>query len=309
MTKGKLGLSIGFATLWCVLSAGVAAGQTLNWSPSERYDDGVDTSVAVHASGLVLEFHQSHAAGSFDIWYHVGILNGTSVTWGGSQFMGQTGSWPTVAVSKEGYVIVVWSTGQFKSGSVLHYRVGRINPHGGTNQSITWETSPDNVWDSGFHSSIAINDSGVIVGVHETGNSSTGMYYRVGHLTSPASGDFTITWDSGHYGVFFDDGINPHIALNNRNEVVEVHQVSKGRLLHYHRGTVSGGTINFAASQRYDNSADRPAVALLDSGFVVELHSGIWAQTGRLTPRTLRVSSSPGISSKSVAIATAPTPP
>ncbi len=197
--------------------------------------------------------------------------------------MGQTGSWPTVAIGKEGYVIVVWSTGSFKSGSELDYRVGQIDPNGGLNQSVTWLIYPT-FWDRGFHSSIAINDSGVIVGVHETGYSSTGMYYRVGHLSNPAGGDYYIALDSGSSGVFFDDGINPHIALNDGNQVVESHQVSGENLMHYHRGTVSGGAINFQPSQRYDNGAQQPAVALLNSGFVAELHGGIFSRTGRLNP-------------------------
>ncbi len=260
-----------------------AAPQTLQWSPGQKYDDGVDSCVAVHPSGLVLEVHQSHALGNFGLWYHVGMLKGTSVTWGGSQSLGSSqGSWPSVAISKEGYVVLVRSSGQFKSGSVLRYQVGKIDPYGGMNQSIAWLHYGD--WDAGFHSSIAINDNGVIVGVHETGHSSTGLYYRVGHLTDPAAGNFAITWDSGRYGIQYDDGVNPHIALNNRNEVVEVHQVFGEDLLHYRRGTVSGGFINFAGSRRYDNNANRPAVALLDSGFVVELHGGVYARTGTLSP-------------------------
>lgn len=95
-------------------------------------------------------------------------------------------------------------------------------------------------------------------------------------------------------GVHYDAGINPHIALNNLNEVVEVHQASsKDELLHYRRGTVSRGTINFGGSQRYDSAAVDPAVSLLDNGLVVELHSPygdtienrpLYARTGTLNP-------------------------
>ena len=273
---------LGSANFQVSVSVGTAP-ETLQWSPAQKYDDGVDTSVTVHPSGLVLEVHQSHGVGNFGLWYHVGMLNGTSVTWGGSQSLGASeGHWPNFAISKEGYVIFVRSSGQFKSGSELHYQVGKIDPYGGINQSITWLHYGK--WDAGFHSSIAINDNGVIVGVHETGHSSSGLYYRVGHLTNPAGGDYSITWDSGHYGIHYDDGINPHIGLNNLNQVVEVHQVPGESLLHYHRGTVSGGTINFAGSRRYDDNADRPAVALLDSGLVVELHGGVYARTGTLSP-------------------------
>jgi hypothetical protein len=143
----------------------------------------------------------------------------------------------------------------------------------------------DAFWDAGFHASIAINDNGLIVGVHEAGHNSSGMYYRVGHLLDPAAGKYTMAWDSGSYGIHYNDGINPHISLNDSNEVVEVHQADeREHLLHYFRGTVSGGTIHFAGSQRYDDIATRPAVALTDSGFVVEIHGGVAGRPGMLSP-------------------------
>lgn len=57
MTKAKAGVYIILATICCVLSAGLAAAQTLQWSPEQQYDDGINPSVALHPSGLVLEFH------------------------------------------------------------------------------------------------------------------------------------------------------------------------------------------------------------------------------------------------------------
>jgi len=51
-------------------------------------------------------------------------------------------------------------------------------------------------------------------------------------------------------------------------QVVAVHQVPGEALLHYRRGTLSGGGIQFGDSKRYDNYAERPAIALLDSGLV-----------------------------------------
>jgi len=283
MMKTKAGVYIILATICCVLSADLAAAQRLEWSPEQQYDEGINPSVAVHPSGLVLEFHQS-SIGITDIWYHVGMLNGTSVTWGGSQSLGQKGNWATVAISKEGYVILVRSTTHFKNGGDLRYWVGEIDPSGGINQSINWLVR-DAFWDAGFHASIAINDNGLIVGVHEAGHNSNGMYYRVGHLADPAAGNYRMVWDSGSYGIHYNDGINPHISLNNRNEVVEVHQVPGENLLHYLRGTVSGGTIHFTSSHRYDDGAQRPAVALTtDSGFVVELHGGVAGRAGMLSP-------------------------
>jgi hypothetical protein len=289
MMKAKLWVYLG-RTMCCILllaKTATATAQTLKWTPSERYDDGVDTSLAAHASGLVLDAHQTHAIGGNTLWYHVGMLTGMGVTWGGSQGLPGAGEWPNIAITKEGHVIFVYSTGPRKSNSDLYYTVGKIDPYGGTNQSIQWLTRSTR-WDSGFHSSIAVNKNGIIVGVHESGSGGTGLYYRIGHLTNPSGGNYSITWDSGQNGIKYDDGINPHIALNNRNEVVEVHQVTGQNYLHYRRGTLSGGAISLAGSPRYDNNSSEATVALLDSGLVIELHrsnsdGGGYARTGKLS--------------------------
>jgi hypothetical protein len=272
-------------------TSGVAiekSGCDLEFNPSSLYDYGVQSSIALHSSGLALEFHRAQMDGR--IFYRVGKqspLNKNEIVWGNSQSANAYGYWPAVAISKEGYVIAVHSDNQYKSGSQQYYQVGKIDPNGDEKQSISWKT--DLVfWDGGFHTSIAINDNGLIVGVHETQfMSGTGLYYRVGQLRNPAAGEYTIAWSSGYNGVNYDDGKNPHIAINNQNEVVEVHQVTGATLLHYRRGTVSEGKITFAASQRYDNEAWEPAVALLDSGLVLEVHSsfeGLYSRTGKLDP-------------------------
>jgi hypothetical protein len=286
MTKKIFFTHLVLIVCFVALCTGRASSQTPQWSPCEKYDQGEDTSLAAHVSGLVLEVHQSHAIGNRGLWYHVGMLTSTSVSWGRSQSLGLSGgSWPNFAISKEGYVIFVRSSGQFKSGSELNYQVGKIDPYGTIDQSITWLSYGK--WDAGFHSSIAINDNGTIVGVHESGTGGTGLYYRVGHLKNPNAGDYTIAWDSGEYGIKYDDGINPHIAINNLNQVVEVHQVGGESYLHYRRGNLSGGTVTFGGSPRYSNDGNEPTVALLDNGFVMELDSrndgNTYARTGVLS--------------------------
>jgi hypothetical protein len=121
--------------------------------------------------------------------------------------------------------------------------------------------------------------------VHRTHGSSDALYYRVGHLTNPAGGDYTIQWDSGAWGIEYEIGRSPSIAINNHSQVVEVHQLPGETLLHHRRGTVTGGTIKFAESRRYDNYAEKPSVALLDNGTVLEVHSlgGLISRTGSLS--------------------------
>jgi hypothetical protein len=262
------------------------------FNPFDLYDSGKQSSIALHSSGLVLEFHQAQSSGG--LWYRVGKQSPedkNDIVWGNSQKVSDAyGYWPAVALSKEGFVIAVHSDLAFKTGSEQFYRVGYIDPNGDQNQSISWITDFIH-WDGGFNTSIAINDNGVIIGVHESNAfSGTGLYYRIGHLSYV---DYSIAWNSGSTGVNYDDGINPNIAINNHNEVVEVHQVTNESLLHYRRGTVSEGKINFAESQRYENYAKEPAVALLDSGLVLEVHvgwvgrdtgGGVYSRTGKLDP-------------------------
>jgi len=282
------------ASSLCFQSAARASGSDASvaaidcepqFTPLAEYDHGVQSSTAVHPSGLVLEFHKTDNIFDSSLWYRLGTLDGPTVSWAGSRRSVANGYQPAVAVTKEGYVILVFSSSPFKNESDLSYHIGQIDPYGGNNQSISWLT-PSIRWDRGFNGSIAINDDGVIVGVHETGHASTGLYYRVGHFRNPPACDFTIQWDSSHYGIQYEDGINPQIAINNRNQVVEVHQVPGESLLHYRRGSVNGGTINLGQSRRYDDNAEHPAVALLDNGTVLAADS----MTRRVNTRTGKLS-------------------
>jgi hypothetical protein len=259
-------------------NCGTVANLTIDAGPTgcdvqfgllHHYDNGAQPSVALISTNLVLEVHKSES--NSGLWYRVGKLNGMTVLWGIAKHTNTNGYWPTVAMSNSGYVIFVHSTEGSRDGSRLDYRVGKLDPNGDQNQLVTWLTG-DAKWDAGFHSSISMNNSGVIVGVHES-SSSSGLFYRVGHLTNPGGGNYTVTWDSGDMGIRYSDGDNPHIALNNNGQVVEVHQVSSENKLHYIRGTVSEGRIKFASDQpRYHSSAHRPSVALNDNGFVTEVH-------------------------------------
>lgn len=224
-----------------------------------------------------------------DLWYRVGKLDSTGVTWGPSQQDGSSGHAPSIALTKEGDVLVVHGNRDRdgKNWSDLYYRVGWIDPNGDQNQSITWKSDIIH-WNVGFHVSIAMNDNGVIVGVHEAGRGGDGLYYRVGHFKNPALGDFSIEWASGPWGIRYETGVNPGIAINNHDQIVEVHQVPNETLLHYRRGHLSGGVISFGDSRRYDNHAESPAVALLDNGLVLEVHQlgGLISRTGKLSHPT-----------------------
>jgi hypothetical protein len=181
---------------------GTAAVQSCDpvFGPNSSIGSGIRTSVAAHRSGLVLEVHNTDNRYTNTIWYHVGKRDGPGVNWGPSR-VAANGYAPAVTISKEGYVILVHGTSQYGDAlydSDLNYRVGKIDPHGDQNQSIQWLTA-DKFLDAGVQSSIAMNENGLIVGVHEPGRGGDGIYYWVGRLVTPDAGrNYDIVWDSGH---------------------------------------------------------------------------------------------------------------
>ena len=91
--------------------------------------------------------------------------------------------------------------------------------------------------------------------------------------------------DTGDYGQKYADGINPHISINDSCEVVEVHQASANdHKLHYIRAKLKANSIEFNKSQPKYNG-QRPTVALLNDGYLVEVHddgSSVYYRTGQL---------------------------
>ena len=270
---------------------------TMNWSGLASVDSGFRSSTAMHYSGMVVEVHDSkNTLYSSGLYYHIGKLDatGTKVTWSPSKHIPDKpkAQWccapvyPSVAITNEGYVIVTYSDGENKKDSNLNYMVGTLNLNGDLEQKIQWKTDIK-AFDSGYHGTIAVNASGVIAEAHESGSGGKGIYYRLGHLTDPAGGDFHIVWDTDDEGKWYSNGINPHISINDSGEVVEVHQVaSNDHKLHYIRGKLKAKSIEFNASQpNYNNNGQRPAVALLNDGSLVELHdngSSVYYRTGQL---------------------------
>ena len=266
---------------------------TMDWSNFASIGRGYRSSTAMHYSGLMVEVHDAtnpyylpHSTGT---WYHIGQLNasGTKVNWGPSRHLTCCfAMYPSVAITNEGYVIFSYSTGQSKKNSDLKMMVGTVNVNGGVDQEIQWKTG-NLPFDSGYHNTLAVNASGVIAEAHESGSGGKGIYYRLGHLKDPANGNFNVVWDTGDYGKNYGNGINPHISINDNGDVVEVHQAAANDYkLHYIRGKLNANSIQFNKSQpQYNSNGQRPAVALQNDGYLVEVHDNgdsVFYRTGQL---------------------------
>ena len=261
-------------------SAESAAPKTLiDWADFDTFDTGYESSVAMHPSGLIVEVHSSGQTFLTynGLFYRIGKLDPTkgTVAWGPSRrwvTKDKNGSWPAVAITKEGYAILTYSNAFTKDNAVLRYYVGTLDLNGGTDQLINFKVQNEKL-DTGFHDSISVNYNGTIAEAHEA-DGKKGMYYRLGHLKAPASGNFNIVWDSGDGGQPWDDGVNPQIAINDNNDVVEVHQASgDDHRLHYTRAKISGNRITFGKDHPFYSAGKRPAVTLLNNGYLVEMHA------------------------------------
>jgi hypothetical protein len=248
----------------------------VNFGLAMQYDKGAATSVDINASNVVVEVHQSEAEGT--LWYHVGRLDGNTIKWEKSSKY-DDGITPTVALNDQGSVVEVHQT-QNRLSSSLWYRVGTVNPSG---LSINWGNSSQ--FDDGNNPSVALNNGGVAVEVHETSNRiDNKLWYHVGRLEGN-----TLKWGPSRD---YDKGKTPSIALNNNGLAVEVHKSQGHDTLWYRVGRVNGDGIDWGTSHQYQDGA-QPSVALTDDGFVIEVHKSqaagtLWRMVGQVEGDQIR---------------------
>ena len=255
--------------------------QEIHWNGPEQYDTGVQPSVAIHSNGLVVEFHKSQNTSR--IWYRFGQAHAYYIEWGRSREAGWVGFFPAVAITKEGYVIVTYSSGSANKPD-LKYSIGQVDLKAGIDQAIDWK-SKGITYDSGSHNSIAYFNN-TVVDVHQSGN---GLFYRIGWLLKPENG--TISWLTG--ATRYDQGVNPHIAVDANQHVVEVHQgAANVPNLFYRRGTVHAlipGSASIDFQREYlDGQGWSPTVAMTGNGSVLEFYSlsNAFYRTGRFVAGT-----------------------
>jgi hypothetical protein len=250
------------------------------WAPLQGLGGGYLPTVAIHPSGLMVEVNQlGDSIHTYKgVVYRVGKLDAASgtVSWGQSH---ELKSWsdfsvhPSVVITREGYVIIAYSNLGAYNGT-LRYFVGTLNPDGGADQTIQFRIF-DQYYDRGYRSSLSVNYNGTIAEVHQEGSDQYNeeLYYRLGHLTSPGTGDFSITWDTGTGGKYYEKGQTPSISINDNGDVAEMHIVPNENKIHYIRGRLSGDAIAFQQVHPPFASDDfAPTVALLNNGYVMTFH-------------------------------------
>ncbi|MDO7877689.1 hypothetical protein Q5H93_23335 [Hymenobacter sp. ASUV-10] len=242
----------------------------------QKYDTGILPKIAISGS-TVVEVHQSQNLQ--DIYYHVGQLDDTTWNYGPSTQY-DDGITPGVALNASGTVVEVHQSNGGSSNLWCH--VGPVNT---SSKSISFGKSQQ--YDKGTTPSVALNDHGVVVEIHQSNGASTSLWYNVGQVdTSKKEIDFGKSWEHVN-------GVTPIVALNNNGLVVEVHQSNGPSFnLWYTVGQVntSDKSISFGESQPYDTGT-RPAITLTDDGRVIEVHRSqtfdtLWRRTGTVNAAT-----------------------
>ena len=131
-----------------------------------------------------------------------------------------------------------------------------------TNLTVDWGNSTV----TGRNPSVAVNNNGVAVEIHEHHNHE--LWYRVGMVDTDSK---TINWGSSSK---YDSGVQPHVAIDDNLNVVENHKSQNNETLRCSAGKVdpASKTIDWGSSQKYD-SGNSPSIAIYnDPPCVVEVH-------------------------------------
>lgn len=188
------------------IHANAAARTPMFMMPTPNYyDDGFTPSIAFVKNDTLVE---EHVSSNGYLWYHVGVVNRASVSWGAAQQY-DDGADPSVAGDGKGGVLEVHRGGQ--SSDQLYYRTG-------TEKSIIqvdWNKINGNdstPYAKGYRPAVAFSGPNVVV---ETHSDASGLgSWSVGKI---AAGK--LTWFPGGS---FAGSFRPTVAANARGNAIEL---------------------------------------------------------------------------------------
>ncbi|MFN8396031.1 MAG: hypothetical protein U0176_15445 [Bacteroidia bacterium] len=240
--------------------------KNVSFVPYRHFDAGRFPSIAVNAGGVTIEGHQRQ--GDSKLFYNVGIALNQSIgfmTDNGTSF--DNGAPPRFAINDQNWAVEIHKSNGPSSN--LWYHAGPVDPG-----QQSWDHGDSHKDGSGQDPDIALNNSWVVVSVHEDDGN---IMIRTGTL------------DTGERIINFNDastlasGVTPTVALNNLGLVVAAY--SNDETIYWWLGRVVDGALNPIGSGVAANGI-LPSIGLTDEGVVVlgfESGGGIFAMAGALT--------------------------
>ncbi len=239
--------------------------------PRKRYFcSGAYPRVTLNDSNTVVEIHKGEFLDR--CCYRVGRVDLTrmKIVWGPSTHL-NVGLRPDVAINNNNTVVAIFRENVFTKH--LSYRVGQLSK---ATKEITWITRKTRI--TGVLAevfSVDINDNGFVVLSYQV-PVTTHIHYLVGRLSMPSTSG-VIEWSKIFHMCI---GFTPSVSINNRDQVVQIHQSLARRHLVSNVGVAWWGDdfkgIEWSSlkgtSNRHYGKGIYPSVAIDDSGRVVEAH-------------------------------------
>ena len=229
LSAAKPPSTITFDNLGCVLGIYNVAGTlqakvgTMNqkgaiqWdSTNTVVDSGVSPAVKMNNNGQCIVTYynggdKTHK--SAGLYFRMGTVANGSVTWNGSICYLGAGANPSVAYNDEGFFLFVY-TGVGSNSTNLCWTAGKITSPGKIQASPSGGVF---VKKNGANPSVAMNNSGLVIETHVLPGS-TKLMYQLGQMTNKGN----CKWSGSPQQ--FDTGTFPSVALDDKGDVVVVHQ-------------------------------------------------------------------------------------
>lgn len=244
------------------------------------YDFGHVPSCAINGNGQFIAVHRGSTSSTLN--FRQGRIERLDLIFTDKRDMGSLGDGdnPSVAFS-DGNVAILMADNNNK----VRYAVATVDTTKQANPPFKFtDLSDNNVSDP----SVALNKSGTVVAVYQTGNK--GIVYRRGKLTGS-----NLTWAPSAAPVAATAGRHPSVSINNKGDVVVVFETDAG--LQYKTGSFDPGKtgvnepITFARSMtQYQANGQHPGVAVTDAGEVFTVHHAsnkLVQMVGQLANKTI----------------------
>ena len=235
--------------------------------PQVECGEGKTPSVAINEQGVIVVAFCN--AGNLEC--QVGQLN--SEIHFSERATYAKGTYPWIAINKHNVIVEVHKA---LDDDTLWYTVGTVE----MGHAVSWGECVK--YDDGTCPKVSLNDQNTLVAVHQSQALDT-LWHYVGKVNP-----HTKTVLLPPYPTHYRDGNKPMVALNNNNQIVEVHcQSSTGvNFLRYMMGEVDieGGSLKFINDVRFDGGLN-PVISLNNSGNIMEIHQrpdGLFYSTGSL---------------------------
>ena len=210
------------------------------WQEIKKIEDGYAPAVALTDNGHVVVAYESKKFAKYKTYYRLGTINFElkTIDWNDKRITyGNGGQNLSISMNNEGTIVEVHRSPAGVNFSHLWLCIGKLKlDHQDNPESIIWNDSvaqgkyrnidrflpsswshpQSSPYSNGYYPFVSINNDGILIEAHQT-TAWRHLVYRAGVVDGE-----TIRWSSKDCQ--YDTGWAPVVALNDQNQVVEIHE-------------------------------------------------------------------------------------